>query len=117
MSAASRSNSAEVRNPLLALPSAQRLQQLPPEVRELLRDILMEIRVDANIKAEASWRKSKGPIACYWRAVSTYALHLARVLRPRRAPPAAVPAVTRRVVSPAVGQRTEATRVPAEALP
>lgn len=115
MTATSRSNSAEVRNPLLALPSAQRLQQLPPEVRELLRDILMEIRVDANVKAEASWRKSKGPIACYWRAVSTYALHLARALRPRPSPAPAVQGVTRRAVPG--GHRDQATRVAAEALP
>jgi len=84
MSSAVRANCAEVRNPVLALPSAKRLHELPPEVRELLRDILMEMRADANVKAEDSWRHRKGPIACYWRAVSTYALHLARVLRPAR---------------------------------
>jgi hypothetical protein len=100
----SRANSAEVRNPVLALRSARRLQELPPDVRALLRDILLETRVDANAKAEESWRRRKGPIACYWRAVSTYALHLARVLRPPRtlrSPTPARVAVEGRLTAPA----------------
>ena len=84
MKGAARSSATEVRNPLLSLPSAKRLQELPPDVRDLLRDILLELRVDANVKAEESWRRRKGCIAAYWRAVSTYALHLARVVRASR---------------------------------
>lgn len=76
-----RSTRREVRNPLLALPAAERLCRLPPEVREILADILGELSVDARNRAEASWVKNKAPMAAYWRAVATYANHLRRIIR------------------------------------
>lgn len=79
--------SAEVRNPLLRLPAAQRLSSLPPEVRQILADLLHELACDARDRAEQSWRRHKAPMAAYWKAVSVYAGHLHRMLRsagPRR---------------------------------
>ncbi len=76
-----RSSKAEVRNPLLALPSAQRLQSASPEVRALLRDVLRDLSVDAKERAARSWRQNKGPMAAYWKAVSVYAKHLRAALR------------------------------------
>jgi len=78
---AERSLSPEVRNPLMRLKAAQGLKSLSPEVRKALRSLLMELRAEANQKAEASWRSRKGPLAVYWRAVAVYAGHIARLLR------------------------------------
>jgi len=33
-----------------------------------------------NAEAENAWRRRKGPMAAYWRAVATYARHLAHAL-------------------------------------
>lgn len=66
------------RNPVLDLPSARRLETLPPEARAALRAVLLDVAVEANVLAETAWRKRKGPMAAYWRAVSTYAKHIAR---------------------------------------
>jgi hypothetical protein len=69
-----------VRNPLLALPAAQQLANLPPEAARALRALLLEIRADARQRAEISWRTHKAPMAAYWKAVAVYAGHTARVL-------------------------------------
>lgn len=37
---------AEIANPVLRLASAQRIQNLPPEAREALRAVLMDLRVE-----------------------------------------------------------------------
>ena len=66
------------RNPVLDLPAARRLEELPPEARAALRDVLLELADQANANAEEAWRRRKGPMAAYWRAVSTYAKHIAR---------------------------------------
>ena len=78
-----RSNRREVRNPLLALPGVLKLQRLPPPVREALRDVLREIALDARRRAQQCWKTHKAPMAAYWKAVSVYAGHLARVLNAR----------------------------------
>jgi hypothetical protein len=72
----------DVRNPVLALPSAVDLANLPPEAREALAAILKDIRVSAHAKAQESWRKNKGPMAVYWKAVGAYATHIYRAVRP-----------------------------------
>lgn len=77
-----RSSAAEIRNPLLRLPAAQRLRALPPESRQVLADLLVELAHDARQRAEQSWARNKAPMAVYWKAVSVYAGHLHRVLRP-----------------------------------
>jgi hypothetical protein len=70
-----------VRNPILALPGTARLLQLDPDTRALLRAMLIDLAADARMRAEESWRRHKAPMAAYWKAVSVYAGHLARVLR------------------------------------
>lgn len=76
-----RSNRPEVRNPTLRLPAMAKLQALPPEVRALVREALLELRVESRAAGEQLWRKNKPPMAAYWRAVSTWAGHFARGLR------------------------------------
>jgi hypothetical protein len=78
---ADRSLRRDVRNPVLALPAAQRLLEAPADVRQLLRDLLLDLAADARVRAAECWRRHKAPMACYWKAVSVYSGHLARVLR------------------------------------
>ncbi len=75
-----RSNRREVRNPVLALPAVKRLQLLPAADREALRSILGDLASDARSRAQDSWRKNKGPMAAYWKAVGAYAEHTRRAL-------------------------------------
>lgn len=76
------SDAAERRNPLLRLPAARRLRSLPPETRQELAAMLHDLSLDARGRAEESWRRNKAPMAVYWKAVSVYAGHLRRVVRP-----------------------------------
>lgn len=80
-------------NPLLNLPAARALLALDGSSRAALAALMLELRRDANVEAERAWKRRKGPMACYWRAVSTYARHVAHVLR-RGTAAAAVPSVT-----------------------
>jgi len=79
--AADRARRADVRNPVLALPAATRLEGLSPALRAELRALLMDLRRDAQVRAEDCWRRHKAPMAAYWKAVAVYAGHIARVLR------------------------------------
>lgn len=79
---AHQSRADEVRNPLLRLPAAHRLRAMPPEIRQDLAALLHELSLDARERAELSWRRNKAPMATYWKAVSVYAGHLRRVIRP-----------------------------------
>jgi hypothetical protein len=74
-----RSNKAEIRNPLLALPAPHRIKSLPVEMRRELAALPTEMAQDAACRADKAWGKSKGPMAAYWKAVSVYAKHV-RVL-------------------------------------
>lgn len=76
-----RSSQEVVRNPVLALPSAKRLQDLPPETRLLIAELLKELSADARARAQLSWRRNKAPMAVYWKAVGAYATHIHRALR------------------------------------
>lgn len=76
-----RSRLSQVRNPVLALPSAKKLTELSPEARTLLACLLKEINATARMRAQESWRKNKGPMAVYWKAVGAYAGHIYRALR------------------------------------
>ncbi|VTU28817.1 hypothetical protein H6CHR_03068 [Variovorax sp. PBL-H6] len=67
-------------NPLLKLPAGRALLDLPPEDRRRIEAVLRQLRDQANDEAESAWRRRKGPMAAYWRAVSTYARHLAHAL-------------------------------------
>lgn len=85
-SASERSSRAETRNPLLRLPAAQRIGNLPEPMRAELAGLLKELAQDARVRAETSWRSHKAPMAVYWKAVSVYALHLRCIVRPRSRP-------------------------------
>lgn len=76
-----RSSRPDVRNPLKVLPSFQRIRSLPPESRQALRALMVEMSQDAGARAEKCWRKSKPPMAAYWKAVAVYAKHVARLLK------------------------------------
>ncbi|MBH3399147.1 hypothetical protein I5S60_06160 [Pseudomonas fluorescens] len=67
-------------NPLLKLPSGRALLDLPAEDRARIEAVMRDLRDQANTEAENSWKRRKGPMAAYWRAVSTYARHLAHAL-------------------------------------
>lgn len=69
------------RNPVLELDIAEDLHALPKDVRDRIANIFTEIAKQANIDAENSWQRRKGPMGLYWRLVSTYARHLSRALR------------------------------------
>lgn len=76
-----RSTKPETRNPLLLLPASEKLRQLPPDARAALGELLAEISQDARTRAEQSWRKHKGPMAAYWKAVAVYSRHARIALR------------------------------------
>jgi len=71
-------------NPLLALPASADLLSLSLEERRAIARILRQLRHQANTQAEEAWRRRKGPMAAYWRAVATYARHLAHALEQKR---------------------------------
>lgn len=77
-----RSAEIEVRNPVLRLASARAIRALPVEQRRPLGILLRELSKEADAAAETAWRKRKGIMAAYWRAVATYAKHLARAIDP-----------------------------------
>lgn len=68
-------------NPLLKLPAGRALLELPAEQRAALEPVLRELRDQANREAETAWKRKKGPMAAYWRAVATYARHTAHALK------------------------------------
>ncbi|PPE72716.1 hypothetical protein C3942_16845 [Solimonas fluminis] len=67
-------------NPLLNLPAGKALLQLPAEDRARIEAVMRQLRDQANAEAENAWRRRKGPMAAYWRAVATYARHIAHAL-------------------------------------
>lgn len=68
-------------NPLLDLPAGRALRALPDEQREALIALLRQLRAQADAEAEKAWKRRKGPMASYWRAVATYARHTSHALR------------------------------------
>jgi hypothetical protein len=76
-------------NPLLKLPAGQALLSLPPEDRRRIEAVMRDLRDQANREAESAWARRKGPMAAYWRAVSTYARHVAHALSASRSRAAA----------------------------
>jgi hypothetical protein len=67
-------------NPLLNLPAGRALLALPAEDRARIEAVMRELRDQANREAENAWHRRKGPMAAYWRAVATYARHIAHAL-------------------------------------
>ena len=89
-----------VRNPVLALPSLQRLLDLPAHTRAEIEALLRDLAYDARIRAEQSWRTRKAPMAAYWHVIAVYSRHMARAVSPgrhksSRRRPAAVPEVSK----------------------
>jgi hypothetical protein len=78
---AARSSRRDVRNPILALPAVAAIDALPPEAKAALRQVMLDLKADARVRADAAWRKHKGPMAAYWKAASVYAGHIAKVLK------------------------------------
>lgn len=78
-----RSNRPEVRNPLLTLPAAQRIGELPDDSRALLRALLMDLSKESRARAQKAWRTHKAPLALYHKVVAVYCYHLARLLKQR----------------------------------
>jgi hypothetical protein len=70
-----------ISNPLMELASAKRIASLPSDAKAALDDLLGELADHAERLAEHSWRKRKGPMAAYWRAVAVYARHTRRLCR------------------------------------
>ncbi len=77
-------------NPLLKLTAARDLLDLPIESRRAIVSVLRELRSQANDEAEVAWARPKGPMAAYWRAVATYARHLAHAVGHERSRPPSV---------------------------
>jgi hypothetical protein len=67
---AHRSSLDATRNPLLALPSARALPDLPPAARAALRALLMDLKRDSNNRAQKAWTTHKAPMAAYWKAAA-----------------------------------------------
>lgn len=76
-----RSSRAEVRNPVLALPAMARLRALSSSENKAVEGVLRDLAVAAAERAERAWKKNKGPMAAYWKAVGVYAKHTARALK------------------------------------
>ena len=68
-------------NPLLKLPAGRALLALPDDQRAAIEAVMRDLRAEADHEAEVAWRRRKGPMAAYWRAVSTYARHIAHACR------------------------------------
>ena len=67
-------------NPLLDLPAGRELVRLPRHERERIEAMMRALRDQANTEAEKCWQRRKGPMAAYWRAVATYARHIAHAV-------------------------------------
>lgn len=68
------------RNPVLSLPACKELVMLDPAARAALVAVLRNLSVQAKEQAEKDWRRSKAPMAAYWKAVGTYSWHTARAV-------------------------------------
>lgn len=75
-----RSNRAEVRNPILALPAFQEVKALDLPVRQVLRRLILDLRDQMKAKADESLRKHKYMMYAYWKCGGVYAGHIARAL-------------------------------------
>lgn len=73
----------DVRNPALKLPAAAEIQALPREQRRPLGILLRQLAHQARDEAERSLRRNKPWMFVYFRVVSVYAKHIARVIDPR----------------------------------
>src|SRR3546814_18199258 len=75
-----RSARADVRNPVLALPSFRALQSLLPEQRVLLVVLFLDLPSAARDRSARRWACRKAVIAAYWSDVAVHSGHIARCL-------------------------------------
>jgi hypothetical protein len=68
-------------NPLCGLPVARRIAAAPPALKELWRDLMLELRSQAAEKGREAWGRHKYMMAAYWKVVGVYAGHAARLAR------------------------------------
>ena len=68
---------------MLTLPASKKLLALPDGTRAVLREVLLELRADAAARAKKCIVTHKWPMGVYWKCVSVYAGHIARVLTER----------------------------------
>ena len=69
------------RNPMMELPPAKRIANLPMDAKEALDDLFGELSDYAERLAEHSLRKHEWKMAAYWRAVAVYARHARHLCR------------------------------------
>lgn len=74
-----RSARAEVRNPLLVLPSAQSLIDAPEQVRWLLARCLANVHTECSARAQALWLAGQPHKAALFKATAVYAGHIRRL--------------------------------------
>jgi len=72
----------EVRNPVLNLPAYARMSELSDDAKAAIAEIMRDLNREARQRAQESWRRNKGPMAVYWKAVGAYAGHIYRAIRP-----------------------------------
>jgi len=79
-----RSSLAEVRNPVLKLPSLQAAKNLlkqNPAFHRAFFNVLMDLRRECQAKAEISFKKNKYILHAYWKVTAVYVGHIARAIR------------------------------------
>lgn len=81
-----RASRADVRNPLSTLPACDGIQKLPPEARQALYALLLDVRTEARERAARCETQNKWWSRTYWLCLAVYALHAARICRPAPAP-------------------------------
>jgi hypothetical protein len=77
-----RSARKEIRNPVLALPAVRDFLMLPAEERRHAGILLRRLAGEADTEALQAWDRRRAMQAAYWRAVATYAKHVARAVDP-----------------------------------
>lgn len=72
-------NTLEKQNPLLKLPAARQIRAAPEEFRREWNQLCLELKAQAVEKGNDNWSKRKYMNAAYWKVVSVYAGHAARL--------------------------------------
>jgi hypothetical protein len=72
----------DVRNPVLRLPAAQTILELPAETRRPLGLLLRQLADQANAEAERSRKRNKHMMFAYWKVAAVYIKHVARAVDP-----------------------------------
>lgn len=72
----------DVRNPVLRLPAAQQILDMPVEQRRPLGILLRQLADQANSEAERSRKRNKHMMFAYWKVAAVYIKHVARAIDP-----------------------------------